>query len=438
MDPPHHHLNHALSQLELGGTSMGNVLRRTAAAAVVAGLLAGVGGCGPLRPGRDPAPVVIAADLALTGSGSGLGTVYQRALELRVEQLSRQDTLGGRRLELRVRDNRSDPRVAEANLAEFAADPAVTAIVAGACGPCAVAAADALAAHRVPAISLAPDDQVANPVAERRYLFKLGPNAGDGADLLAAALAADRVATVGLVTVAGDYGEAGLRELTAAAGRDGFAIVIHRQLAATGPDRVAAAASAIAGWRPDPGPVAPAGTGRAEPDPGPDAVVIWTPDPVARQLAADLRRAGYRGRLHLDAIAAGELHLTGDALAGASLVFTDTPVADQVIAVSPARAARHTWFRDYVARHGTYHAQSSWAADAVGVIVDAVRRLDRASAGAAARPVDRVALRDQIESIRRLDGLTGLIRFTADQHSGLHPESLTTLVAGGGRWHLAR
>jgi branched-chain amino acid transport system substrate-binding protein len=155
---------------------------------------------------------------------------------------------------------------------------------------------------------------------------------------------------------------------------------------------------------------------------------------VAGALATDLRRAGYRGRLHLDAIAAGDLYQPGKALAGATLVFTDTPAADQLIATSPASAARRTWFRDYLAEHGTYHAQASWAADAVGVITDAARRAGRTTP--AGQPVDRGALRDQIESTRRLDGLTGLIRYTADQHSGLHPESLTRLVAGGGRWHL--
>lgn len=408
-------------------------LRGVATGAVLLGLAGGVAGCDPLLGAPDPPPVVVAADLALTGAGSALGTVYRQALELRVGQVNRQRLLGDRRLQLRVRDNRSDPQVAAANLAELAADPAVTAIVAGACGECVISAAGVLDQHRAPTISLAAGDRVASPAAQRRYVFQLAPDAGDDADLLAAGLARDRMATIGLVTVAGGYGEAGRREMTAAAGRDGFEIVLHRRVEAADPEALPGVAAAIAGWRPDPGlgvPGADPGAG-----PGPDAVVIWAPAPVAGQLATGLRQAGYQGRLYLDAIAAGELHLPGQALTGATLVFTDTPVSDQLIAATPAKAARQTWLRDYLARHGSYHAQASWAADAVGVIVDGVRRADQV--GRPDRVVDRDELRDQIESTRRLDGLTGLIRYTADQHSGLHPESLTTLVAGGGRWQLA-
>jgi branched-chain amino acid transport system substrate-binding protein len=443
--------------LETGG---GAIRRRTAAAVTAALLAGGAGGCDGWLGGPGPEPVVIGADLALTGTGSELGLVHHNALQLRVAQLNQPGLLGDRRLVLRVRDNRSDPQVAASNLAELAADPAVTAIVSGACGRCVTAAAGQLDAHRVPTISLAADDQVATPVAERRHLFKLGPNAGDDAAVLAGELVRDRVATVGLVTVADAYGDAAGREMADVAGRGGFEIVVHQRVGVDDAGSVTAAAEAIAGWSPDPPPGLPPGSppglppgsppglppappgappappgSRTDPlaGPGPDAVVIWAPAPQASQLASDLREAGYRGDLHLDAIAAGDLYQPGDALTGATVVFTHTPVADQLIATTPAKAARQTWFRDYLARYGTYHAQASWAADAVGVIAEAIRRADLAG-----QPVDRDTIRDKIESTRRLDGLTGLIRYTADQHSGLHPESLTILVAGGGRWRLAR
>ncbi|MPZ27791.1 MAG: ABC transporter substrate-binding protein [Micromonosporaceae bacterium] len=407
-------------------------------------LAAGAGGCtAVLGGGRPAAPVLVGADLALTGTGSPLGTVFGNALRLRAAQLNRQGLLDGRRLELRLRDNRSDPQVAAANLAELAADPAVTAIVSGACGPCAAGAAARLDEHRTSTISLAAGDQVVEPVGQRRHLFQLGPRAGDDADLLATGLARAGAGTVGLVTTAdagypgGGYGRAGLREMTAAADRTGLQIVLHEQVTVADPASAVAAAEAIARWRPDPPPGQPFSPPPGEAS-GPDAVVIWTPPAEAAQLATGLRQAGYPGELHLDAIAAGQLHLPDAALSGATLVFTDTPVADQLIAATPAAAARQTWFRDYLAQYGGYHAQASWAADAISLIVDAIRRTDLANPAGRRHPVDRDTLRDKLESTRRLDGLTGLIRYTADQHSGLHPGSLTTLTASAGRWHLTR
>lgn len=250
--------------------------------------------------------------------------------------------------------------------------------------------------------------------------------AGDDADLLAEQLTADRRATVALVTVADAYGQAGRQQLSAAADRGGLQLVLDQRLDPADPATITRAAATITTWHPGQDPAGP------PPGSGPDAVVIWTPAPLAVALADQLRRAGYSGGLYLDAVAAGGLYLPGQALAGARLVFTDTPVADQLIAATPAKAARQTWFRDYLAAHGTYHAQASWAADALSVIADALARIDRTGG----QPT-RDTVRDTIESTRRLDGLTGLIRFTADQHSGLHPQSLTILVASGGRWHPA-
>lgn len=406
-----------------------------AAAAVVTGL---VTGCGVLTGEPEPAPVVLAADLALTGAGADRGAVYQRALRLRVDQVNQQGLLGERRLELRVVDNRSDPAAAADNLAELAADPAVTAVVTGGCAACVVQAAEVVDTGQVPTIALAAGDAVASPVSERRFIFQLAPDPGDTAELLAAELARAGVATVGLVTTAdaGGYGADGARELADAAELAGVDLSVQEQIAVDDDaDAVAAAADRVAAWQPEPPP--PPGTvpgAQSQPaQPGPDeleAVVLWTPPRQAGELAVGLRRAGWQGRLFLAAAAAGDLFLRGDrgeALSGAAMVFTETLAIDQVIAASPARTARQLWWRDYLASHGGYDAYASFAADAVGVLVAAVNRIDS---------TERGPLRDTFEATN-LDGLSGPIRFTPENHSGLQPLALTVLVAAGERWRLA-
>ena len=108
------------------------------------------------------------------------------------------------------------------------------------------------------------------------------------------------------------------------------------------------------------------------------------------------------------------------------MVFTQTLAIDDVIATTPAKATRKQWFRDYTSRYGTYSGVASLAADAVDLIADAVARVG----------TDQNALRDQIETAQR-DGLSGAIRITPDNHSGLMPQALTLLVARSGRWRLA-
>jgi branched-chain amino acid transport system substrate-binding protein len=45
-------------------------------------------------------------------------------------------------------------------------------------------------------------------------------------------------------------------------------------------------------------------------------------------------------------------------------------------------------------------------------------------------------IRDQLEN-QTLDGLSGPLRFSAEEHSGLQPEALGILTVQKGRWTLA-
>jgi branched-chain amino acid transport system substrate-binding protein len=109
-----------------------------------------------------------------------------------------------------------------------------------------------------------------------------------------------------------------------------------------------------------------------------------------------------------------------------TMVFTQILAIDDVIATTPAKASRKQWFRDYVSRYGSYSGVASFAADAVDLIAAAVARVG--------------ANREQIRSIietSQVDGISGPIRLTPANHSGLMPQGLTLLVARAGRWRLA-
>jgi branched-chain amino acid transport system substrate-binding protein len=145
--------------------------------------------------------------------------------------------------------------------------------------------------------------------------------------------------------------------------------------------------------------------------------------------ATAARAAGFTGRLYFDAAAAGDLFIPQDAAAAsenATMVFTQTLVIDDVVATTPAKAARKQWFRDYTSRYGSYSGVAAFAGDAADLIADGV-----AQAG-----TDRARVRDILET-SQIDGLSGPIRITPDNHSGLMPQALTLLVARSGRWRLA-
>lgn len=358
-------------------------------------------------------PIVIAADLELSGSAAPMGKAYQRALELKVEQLNASGVLAGRRIELRVKDNRSDASESLRNIGDFSSDPQVSAIIMGSCNECVIGAVRTINEKRIPTIALATSDAVANPVAERRYVFKLGPNADDNASALASELIRKNVRKVALLRSDDDYGREGATALQGEFDKAGIRLLREATVKPTDTDVSQQIASLTARK--------------------PQALVLWTSPEQAALAATAAHDAGFTGSLYLDAGAAGDLFLGESAKATerATLIFTQTMVIDDVIATTPAKAARRQWFQDYTARFGGYNGGSSFAADALQLIADAHLR-----AGGPADRVNRNGIRDVLET-SQLDGLSGPIRMTPDNHSGLMPQALTTLVARNGRWRLA-
>ncbi|GAB2924383.1 ABC transporter substrate-binding protein [Micromonospora polyrhachis] len=372
-------------------------------------------GCSLGREQQDTSEIVIAADLELSGASAPAGKAYQRALELKVEQLNDSGALGARKIRLFVKDNRSDPAESLRNIGDFTNDPTVSAIVMGGCNECAVGAAGTVNDKKVPTIALAPVSKIASPVAERRYMFKLAPNAIDSATALATELKRKGVKRVSLLHTDDDYGKEG-------------ATLLEGEL-----DKVDIRLSRAQSIKPTDTelnqPVRSLASARA------DAMVIWTPAEQALLAATAVAATSFDGELYFDASAAGDLFLGGGAAAtaasDATLVFTQTMVIDDVIATTPAKAARKQWFRSYTARFGSYYGTSSFAADAVQLVADAVVKA-KGTAGS----LNRDGIRDVLET-SQLEGLSGPIRMTPDNHSGLMPQALTTLVARGGRWRLA-
>ncbi|MEU4782400.1 penicillin-binding protein activator [Micromonospora sp. NPDC023633] len=387
-------------------------IRSASAAALASAVLATtLTGCQFGADEQDTSPIVIAADLELSGAAAPAGKAYQRALELKVEQLNSSGALNGRKVELRVKDNRSDASESLRNIGDFSNDSQVSGIIMGGCNECAVGAVRTINEKRIPTIALAASSAVSSPVAERRYVFKLSPNATDSAAALAAEMRRKGVRKAGVLHSEDAYGREGLTALRAEFAKAGIKL-LREEAVRTTDTEVGQQVRNLTAKKVD-------------------ALVVWTTAEQATLAATAAQQAKFEGALFFDAATAGDLFLGSRAAERATLVFTQTMVIDDVIATTPAKAARRQWFQDYTARFGGYNGSSSFAADAVQLITDAELR-----SGGEPGQVDRDGIRDVLETTQ-LDGLSGPIRMTPDNHSGLMPQALTTLVARNGRWRLA-
>ncbi|MEJ3743728.1 ABC transporter substrate-binding protein [Actinomycetes bacterium KLBMP 9797] len=350
--------------------------------------------------------ILIAADLELSGAAAAIGTAYDRALRLKVEQINAAGVLGGRKIKLEVRDNRSDKTLSTANIGDFTNNREVAAIITGACGDCVIAAAKSTNDAKVPTISLAPVTGATAPLAERKYIFKVGVNPADDAALIAGELRSAGSTRVGLLTTDDAYGLDGQNAMKGELdGTEQAKIVSTTQFKPTDTDVNQRVRTVL--------------------DADPDALVVWAFADQAQRVAGSARSAGYTGPIYFDAAAAGDLFMA-QGMENTTLVFTQTMAIDDVIATNPAKSARKQWFRDYTSRYGSYFGPASFAADALQLLASAIEQ----SGG-----TDRDAVRDALESVK-VDGLSGPLRITPENHSALMPQALVALVANSNRWRL--
>jgi branched-chain amino acid transport system substrate-binding protein len=362
--------------------------------------------------GDDFEEIIIGADLELSGPTAAIGQAYRRALDLKISQVNESGVLGNRKLKLDPKDNRSDSSLSLTNVGTFANNPSVAAIVMGTCSECADEVTQTVNQRGVPTIALAPASNVATPVADHRWVFKVGPNANDNAAVLAAELTNAKKKRVAVIYTDDAYGNEGIAALTDALRSAGITKTGEVKVKPTDTDVSQAVETLL----------------QEEPGQAPQSIVVWTFAEQAALVASSAKQAGFKGTLFFDGAAAGDLFLSGQgATNGATMVFTQTMVIDDVIATTPATAARKQWFRDYTAKYGSYNGFSSFAADAIQMITNALQQ----STG-----VSRESIRSIVET-SQFDGLSGPIRITPDNHSGLMPQALTVLVARDGRWRLA-
>ncbi|MET8151599.1 ABC transporter substrate-binding protein [Actinoplanes sp. NPDC049668] len=382
-------------------------LPRRLTASVIAATLAvtALTGCDSDTESGEATDIVIGADLA---TGTTVDFAYTRALQLKVEQVNASGVLGERNLVLRILDNRSDPTLSLRNISTFAQDKSIAAVITGSCDACVVGAAKTINDQKLPTIALAAADEVTSPIASRRYVFKLGPNSTDSSAALVAELIRKKTKTAALLYSDNLYGRGGKTKMVAELKKAGINVTAALPVKPTATDITQTVGTLT--------------------DAAPDALVVWAGSDQATLAATSAKAAAYGGAVYFDAAAAGDLFLPQAARAATdktTMVFTQILAIDDVIATTPAKATRKQWFRDYTSRYGTYSGVASFAADAVDLIADAVAKVGG----------DRQRIRDVLET-SQTDGLSGPIRLTPDNHSGLMPQALTLLVARSGRWRL--
>lgn len=359
--------------------------------------------------GSSEGPIVIGADIELSGPAAVQGAAYKNALELYAEQVNEEGVLDGRQIELIIRDNKSNPTEALQIAKGFIERDGVSAIIGGGSTPTTLSLAETVETAGVPTVSMGSSGAIVSPVAQRQSLFKTPADNSQVADLMVEDMKARGFDTVGFIGVDNAYGESGLAAFTESAAAAGITITGTQKFGAADKDFTGQITNLLS----------------AEPD----AIVSWAIPPGAGIVAKNAKAAGYAGQLYFDAGAGAELFLegAGDAADGVLMTHPTVLVADEAPEGTPGREQMQEFYDRYTGEYGSYSGFASYAADALGLLVAAIEE-----AGSS----DPAAIRDALEELE-YTGTGGEYVMTAEDHSGLTDESLSLLTVEDGEWTLA-
>ena len=362
----------------------------------------------PAGPAAAAEPIRIGAVVSATGPASFLGEPEKNTLLMRVEALNAAGGLLGRPVEVIVLDDETD-----VNKAVLAADRLlkkdnVVAVIGPTVSGNTLALTAKFEAARVPLVSCAAAEKIVRPVTP--FVFKTAQS-----DRLAVARILTHArkrgyARLAILTVSDGYGQAGrevLKELVPAAG---FELAADEVYGPKDTD-MTAQLTKIKGT-------------------APDAIICWGTNPGPAVVAKNRVQLGIATPLYMShGVASGKfVELAGEAAEGLLLPAGKLTVADQLADGDPQKIVLQDYARDYQARFKTpVSAFGGYAHDALALVVEAVR------AGGEAAPA---AIRDNLERIRDFPGITGVFRFSPEEHNGLDETAFVMVTITGGEFRL--
>jgi branched-chain amino acid transport system substrate-binding protein len=392
-------------------------MRRTASArtaALLAAFALGLAGCAESESGGgggggaadESGPIKIGAVLDITGAGASLGVPERQTLELLAQQLQADGGIDGREVELIIEDNQSTEDGAAKAMNKLVNEDEVD-IVLGASrtGP-SLAMRPIAESNQIPMISLAANQAI---VEGSEWVFKTAQNDRVVIERMIDYMAAQGHTTIGLARDASGFGE-GVQEMFDEIGAaEGISVVATEKFAPDATDFTAQMVNLR--------------------NAAADINVIWGIPPAAglAQKAYDqlgipapvMQSHGIGNQVFLDTAA--------ESAEGLVAPLGRLVVADQLPEDDPQREVITEFVDAYTAEYGegpsTFagHAYDGWQ-----LAIDALREVG----------TDKQAVRDHLEGLEDVIGISGTFTMSPEDHSGLSKEALVLVTVEGGQWKL--
>lgn len=357
---------------------------------------------------NDAGPIPIGVNIALSGRAAVQGEAYICAVKIVANQVNKHGILGGREIELIIRDNRSDPTESLQITKQLVQNEHIVAMVGPGSSPTTLSVINYVNNVGLPTVSMGSSTAIITPVEKRSWVFKTPANTGQILTVMLNDFERTGVESIGLLAVDNPYGAAGIKAVRAAAEAGKINLVGVETFSGNDRNYTAQITNLM--------------------NKNPDAIVVWAIPPGSAVAARGLYYAGYDGKIYFDAGSAANLFLkgAGQAANGVLIVSPSVLVAPQMPKSVPNYQVMIDFYKKYTQKCGQYSGFASYAADALKLIVEAIKK---------AGSTDRKAIRDALETLD-YTGITGVYHMSPKNHGGLSTDSLSVITVHNDEWKL--
>ncbi len=383
------------------------------AALVTCGSILLLAGCG--SAGMTSGNIKLGAVLSLSGANEPLGTPEANAINLFVKQLNEAGGIGGRQVDVIIKDDASDPNVSLDAANTLIEQENVLAIIGGSGTGTTLSIKNATNGAGVPQICCSAGVSVTEEPL--KWIFRTP---------LTDAMAADRILRyvtgnlgkqrVAVLYDSSPFGTDGMKILDGAAGDAGVAIVARE------PYQVDETAEGM-----DTHLTKIQGT-------NPEALVVWGTNPGPAKIAIRMRAKGMDIPFIGSSGIANRKFIEDAGEAANGVAFPAGKILVWQQALEPTSLQAMETKRLTESYEGAYNQQVTpftghgW--DAMLILADSLRRTDLSGS----LQQNRADLRDAIEQTNAMPGIAGVFTFSPQDHDGLKVDDMVMIKIADAQW----
>jgi branched-chain amino acid transport system substrate-binding protein len=371
----------------------------------------------PARADDAATPIRIGGLFAQSGPAAVVGTPTKLVAEMTIKQINAAGGVLGRPLELISYDTESSPDVALRQARQLVEGDHVLAII----GP--TSTGEGLAVKKyteekhVPVVMTVGGDAIiaGGKFGPCAWTFKAPQRTATAVKKIYEYLKGKNISKIGVLSAKDAFGQDGLTELAANAGKYGITIVAKETFDPKGTDFSAQAFKLQAA--------------------APQAVVVWTIGPAGGIAAKNF--AALPGTRPLLIQSHGQpgpsyLELAGEAAGGTVMPGTKLMAPESLPDEDPQKIVIESFVKAYkengIQEKFPLNTHSGYAHDALTLLRAGLEKAGKA---------DPEALRQALENLQGVVGVSGVYSLSPQDHNGLGPDSLIMLIVDSGRYKLA-